>query len=462
MWAHHVLERRASATERVPILIELRGTSPRNLSPLQFLGAWSAQYNLNPQALMRLLVAGRLVIVFEGFDEMALVGDAEMRLKHFKTLWQFTVDKAKLLITGRPNFFLDEQELNAALGIGRPTGNPYSEAVRLAPFDLSQIRAALRAYKPEVGEQIEALAARSSRFFDLVSRPSLLHVVAVLWEREDLFGKVDQLTSAFVLELFVRYSYRRQGLKERDSPDFMALTSPEREYFMRGIATFMAARHLPNQISGAQLNEIVAGLVESIPDSVSSEAAALSGETRMPLRRRVNDSKHGLESVRTDVRACGLLVDDPAAPGTFRFGHKSFMEYLFAAVIAERISAPDGPKARSILSATGASIEDVLYLPTAVDFLAELLGGSGAGRGGEGHEAVARKLFDSIMRLGAVRSRLMRLGISFVVLVSWLLSKLVPSLATRKDLAFSSCCCLFLSVLCLPSLYCLSFHAVGW
>src|ERR1051326_3963045 len=106
---------------------------------------------------------------------MALVGDVEMRLKHFRTLWQFCYPRAKILITGRPNFFLDEEEMKAALGIDKPVGNrPYCEALRLVPFTPAQIAASLRAYKPAVREQICSLAEKNPRFLELVSRPSLL------------------------------------------------------------------------------------------------------------------------------------------------------------------------------------------------------------------------------------------------------------------------------------------------
>lgn len=377
MWAYHVITGARNLPGRIPILIELRGTSPRNLTPLSLLGAWSVHYNINAQALMRLHIAGRLVIIFEGFDEMALVGDAEMRLKHFRTLWQFAYPKAKILITGRPNFFLDEEEMTAALGISKPVGDrPYCDPLRLVPFNPEQIRDALRAYKPTVHEQIYALVTKNPRFLDLVSRPSLLHIVAVLWERERLFEKVDQLTSAFVMDLFIRHSYRRQGLKEFDSPDFMALTTMEREYFMTGIASYMAAESLPNQITVAQLGDVITDLINSIPDSVSTESSAISGETTQPLLTRLRGREDGAEHVKTDVRACGLLIDDPATPGTFRFGHKSFMEYLFAAVVAERIQSTESEKARAVLSATGARIENLLSLPVAIDFLSEMLVGN--------------------------------------------------------------------------------------
>ncbi|MFZ1221585.1 MAG: hypothetical protein WAO00_20030, partial [Chthoniobacterales bacterium] len=348
---------------RIPLLIELRGMSPRNLTPLQLLGAWSSQYNLNPQALLRLHIAGRLILIFEGFDEMTLVGDAEMRLKHFRTLWQFSYPNAKIVITGRPNFFLDETEMKSALGIYKPTTeNAYCQALRLLPFDTHQIMDSLRAHKEDVRSQICALVLSNPRFRELVSRPSLLHIVSVLWEREELSKKVDRLDSAYIMDLFVRHSYRRQGRKEADSPEFMALTTAEREYFMQGIAAYMASHRLPNQITGAQLSELVELLILIAPDSLSAEASTISGEIRNPLRQRLVGSEHGVDHVKTDVRACGLLVDDPAAPGTFRFGHKSFMEFLFAAVLADTINT-GRERSRAILKATHATIADMIDLP---------------------------------------------------------------------------------------------------
>ena len=377
MLTHHILSQHESQNTmaRIPILIELRGTSPRNLTPLQMLGAWAAQYNINPQALLKLHIAGRLLLIFEGFDEMALVGDAEMRLKHFKTLWQFCYPKAKILITGRPNFFLDEEEMKAALGISKPMGDrPYCEAIRIAPFNVEQISESLRNQKPLVKDQICSLAAKNSRFLELVSRPSLLHIVSVLWEKEQLSEKIERLNSAYIMDLFVRHSYRRQGLKEVDGSEFMALTSPEREYFMTGIATYMAANQLPNQITKAQLNDLVENLIASMPDSISTESPAITGESTRPLHLRLQNTEHGVEHVKTDVRACGLLVDDPAALGTFRFGHKSFMEFLFAALLADYIQTESPIKARAIMKVTNAKIDDILGLPVALDFLSELLG----------------------------------------------------------------------------------------
>lgn len=415
MWVYHRITT-YHTPDRVPLIIELRGTSPRNLTPLALLGAWASQYNINAQALMKLLIAGRLALIFEGFDEMALVGDSEMRLKHFRTLWQFAYPKAKVLITGRPNFFLDEEEMKASLGISKPVaGRPYCEALRLAPFKPQQIREALRAYSSNLQSQIYLISKKGGKFLELVSRPSLLHIVAVLWDREQLYEKIDQLTSAYVMDLFVRHSYRRQGIKALESQDFMALTSLEREYFMSGIAAYMAHHHLPNQITNLQLNELIAHLIEFIPDSVSIDSSAISGESTQPLRERIKGTDYGSDHVKTDVRACGLLVDDPATSGTFRFGHKSFMEYLFAALLYDHIQNVEPNRTQALINATGTRIEDLLAIPEATDFLSELLRG-GLASNVSNDVATAKRFFQMIFGAGII-GVIAKLGIIYEITI---------------------------------------------
>lgn len=376
MFTHHIICKiKDKLPKRIPILVELRGKSPRDLQPLELLGAWASKYRIDPQALMRLHISGRLVLIFEGFDEMALIGNSELRLRHFRALWKFCYPEAKIMITGRPNFFLDDNEMKTALGIIKPVSDrPYCQAVRLAPFNTQQIREALRVHNVVIQEQICTLAEREPRFLELVSRPSLLHVVAILWEKEALYEKTDLLNSAYVMDCFVRSSYRRQGLKAQDARDFMALNSSERDYFMCGIATYMAAKKLGNQIPNETLNELIDNLIEEIPDSVSTSSSEILGEDTKPLHKRIKEPKEDIEHIKTDVRTCGLLVDDPCAPGTFKFGHKSFMEFLFSVVVKEYIWDSNPEKARAIRKNTDFPLEAILDLPVSIGFLAEMIG----------------------------------------------------------------------------------------
>lgn len=342
---HHLLEEAARGKSvRIPLLIELRGRSPRNQQPLELLGAWAAPFRISPRALMRLHAAGRLLLIFEGFDEMALIGDARERLQHFVRLWEFAFPQAKIILTGRPNFFLDEPERRRALGIAKPAlDRAWCDAWRLSQFGTSQIALALRHHPPAVREQILGAAAQNERFRELVSRPSILHVAASFWEREHLAEKTENLTAGDVMGLFVRSSYRRQGLKEGNASSFMALSEAEREYFMVGISCWMFRYDLPNQIDSAQLDRAIERLIELAPPRLDS--SSIAGQCSLSsLSDRIRASDKAIEHIKTDVRTCGLLVDDPTASGTFRFGHKSIMEYLFATLWLEL--ARDGVASR--------------------------------------------------------------------------------------------------------------------
>ncbi|MFO0889149.1 MAG: TIR domain-containing protein [Isosphaeraceae bacterium] len=333
MFAYRLINREGGPP-RIPILIELRGRSPRSMTPRDILGIWANQNRVDAESLEKLNEAGRLLLILEGFDEMDLVGDAARRTEHFLALWRLCGPKSKLLITGRPNFFLDNQERDRALRIDRSAaGRPYCEPVYLMPFDLRQIREALRRLDERTCAQICSLAERDAKFREVIGRPSLLYIVGLIWTSERLGERESGINSAVVMDLFIRRSEARQESKTEGSPNFMFLTAAERSYFMQGVAAYMAARRLPNQITAEQLDEAIELLCEAIPDEVSTGPPP-GPSLAEPLNRRIKQSTHGMDSVKTDVRSCGLLAVDLSKTGTFRFAHKSFMEYLTAQVLA--------------------------------------------------------------------------------------------------------------------------------
>lgn len=334
---------------RIPIMFELRGKSPRTLREDELLSTWAGRYGIDTRALMKLLIAGRILLIFEGFDEVDLSGDVDARIEHFKVMWGLCYPKAKILVTGRPNYFLDDVELKAALGIQDPSlERPYCQAMFLAPFGMNEISNSLRKLDPDTRKGIMDLAHANERFNDIVSRPSLLHVVGTLWHRENLAQYGDRISSALIMDLFVRNSLERQASKAQKydftppmggnaKPSFMALNTHERAYFMEGIAVYMLINQLPNQISAKQLESAVRLLIDAIPESVTLKADAQSGESRKPLRQRydLKNKPEEVQTILTDVRACGLLVPDLSRSGSFKFGHKSFMEFLAGKAFAQ-------------------------------------------------------------------------------------------------------------------------------
>jgi len=351
-----------NSSTRIPIIIELRGTSPRNLSPFGFLATWSKDFGVNSQAMLQLLIAGRLLIIFEGFDEVDLAGDREMRLRHFESLWQFAHDNAKLLFTGRPNFFFDEKELELALLIQQPSETtPYCQAIYLESFNLPQIQSALyqlKTLQPTIQQEILALAEANPKFLDVVARPSILRMVASIWKEAKLSEYKERINSAYVMELFINKTSERQVAKEqktadREGREFSRLNSQERIYFMQGIAAYMVVHELPNQISAEDLNKITRQLLDNLPEqAVSKLLSSIESRRCKLLRERIdfkNNPRFAIESIQTDVRSCGLLVSDLTKSNTFKFAHKSFMEFLAAKVYADWLTRQClSPEARHI------------------------------------------------------------------------------------------------------------------
>jgi hypothetical protein len=403
--SYHLIEQSLiDSTTRIPILIELRGRSLRSLSAEELLASWALHYHIDVKALLHLHMAGRLLLIFEGFDEIDLSGDTEDRINHFSTIWQLNYEKAKIIITGRSNFFLDNEEIKRALGSTEQTQSLY-----LYPFDMKQIELGLRNFPPQTRKEIITLADRNLKFQDVVGRPSLLFMVASLWQRLDKPQR-ENINSATIIDLFIRQTLKRQQEKHNTRP-FMILNSAERHYFMMGIAAYMGAKHLPNQVSNTQLNKAVVELIEGLPEVVSKSVSTVNGEDRRSLRDHTRfewNTKYSeiLNKIQTDVRSCGLLVSDTSKDGTFKFSHKSYMELLQAQAINQRMSDNeiDRYSGNSIYNIWNFSITELQDSDEGIGFLAELLNTDLNKRGVVEENAIANELLD-VLVLGKIAEK---------------------------------------------------------
>jgi hypothetical protein len=353
----------ASDVDRQPIIIELRGKSPRNMPMSELVAAWAYRFNYNVKAILTLLREGRLVVILEGFDELDMVGDKLRRLEHFKKLWEFSRYKnSKVIITGRPNLFLNNDEARNYLQLSNGEKTTFHvKALKLEPFDRQQIDLALRgvseSIRTEILEQYDN-CKEGKGFADLIARPSTLFQTSVIWDSID---KTD-LNSSKIINNFIEHAYKRQAEKllsiggtDLESP---VLTAKEREYFMLGIAVGMVSHvGYSNQISGSGLEHLVMRLSLSIPKCCSEDHH--TGSLR--LHDRLQDDV--IESIYNDVRTSGILVRDLASYDSFKFAHKSFLESLFATFIKNKINSDDrGKRLISNAIAEALSISDVFAL----------------------------------------------------------------------------------------------------
>lgn len=334
--AYRLLNKIEVESKRIPIIIELRGRYIKQYQDTnEILNLWAMSFNINPLALQELHSAGRLLLIFEGFDELELTGDKQIRKEHFRKLWEFSIPNSKIIITGRPNYFISDNEMKALLRLGQKQaeGSIYCETINLCRFSFEQIKSAMRQIEKHVREEIINVytkQAKDSSFVDLVSRPSLLFLTGLIWEKENLSQKIDNINSADVIKAFLNNCYKRQDEKD-DKNKKAIMISEERAYFMQGVAIALVKHHgYTNQISAEELEKIIEKLLQTFPDAITRNSV---NAEQTPLKERL-DKEHLMPTIYTDIRSCGVLVKDLSKENTFRFAHKSFLEVLVAEFIA--------------------------------------------------------------------------------------------------------------------------------
>jgi hypothetical protein len=181
-----------------------------------------------------------------------------------------------------------------------------------------------------------------------------------------------RVMSAQVIDRFVAHSYERQAEKEKKL-GFMTLTTTERRYFHEGLAVFMAIKGTTNQITGTDMEAVVERLYKSYPDNSHIVPDIIMERDYAPLKRRLADPDSAIETIATDVRTHGILVDDPARPGAFRFAHKSFYELLYAKSFACDLLDVEPTIYKAIRTAMDGSMGQISQTGQIIRFFAEVL-----------------------------------------------------------------------------------------
>ncbi|MGB1207400.1 MAG: NACHT domain-containing protein [Chitinophagales bacterium] len=323
--------------QRIPILVELGGSSPRTMTANDMLSKCiNAFSGGDAKKLLELHKAGKLLFIFDGFDEMDLVGDTELLFSHFRSLWQFTNEpNAKIIIAGRPNLFTDNKERRKALGIRPPRLNAaYTRAIYLNQLNAAQVEQVLDKVTEKTKLEIldaQQQAGERSSFAELIRRPSTLFQLSAIWDSEMAINK-NKLNSATVIGKFIEKSYERQQSKEKLNSE--RLTSIERNYFLIGIAINMMLKNdYTNKIKANELRATIELLWNQYPEKLSPYQTTQDGQ-KASLKIRLKNNKHALETITRDVMAGGILVQDLSGSDVFRFSHKSYMEYLVSAFYA--------------------------------------------------------------------------------------------------------------------------------
>jgi hypothetical protein len=182
----------------IPVLITMRDLEKgRTLDELP--AQHMARHDEDPfhgSAFRYLLREGRIALLFDGFDELALRTSYERVPQHFATLREAAAGAAKVVVTSRHQYFATDQSIRNSLGddVHRLPG---SRIIRLAPLESAQRRElVVRTFDDNraADEFMEALR-NVPNLLDLATNPRMLAFM-IRWYREGILTRAALAQSA--------------------------------------------------------------------------------------------------------------------------------------------------------------------------------------------------------------------------------------------------------------------------
>lgn len=326
-FCRRLASRLAAAGGRVPISIALRDYSRAYDIEQVLTDALANRFGVELaggyKTIRRLSDEGRLLLIFDGFDEMERrASDYRTALDNFWEIAKLISPRAKILLTCRTAFFRHRTEESEVLE-GKPKGAARDavrvvdrddvidlagrhefEVAHLSEFNDEQIGQALRKRVPDSWEPVLEAIRRLPNIEDLSHRPVLLGMIA-----ETLPG----IATNHDLNLATLYEqYTGNLLRQRVE----TIPAAERRFFVQELAWEMQS-----------LQRL------SIPWSEFPD--------RVQLHFGVKDDPARAAFLDRDIRTQSYLVRDGA--GNYRFAHKSMMEFFVATKLAPLLAQGKGP-----------------------------------------------------------------------------------------------------------------------
>jgi len=309
---------------RIPILISLRDyAKAMNLEQLvtDFLvNRYAIQAGYD--AFRRFNADGKLVLLFDGFDEVAQKVDYQTTVDNFEELARAVETRSKVVLTCRTPYFRTSREAEELLSRREQlpeswelsgslidlTDRPNFEIVHLLPFDRDDIQAMLRAHFPAEWEGYWQQIESTYNLAELAQRPVLLDMIAR--SLPDLQpGQV--VNAARLYEAYTDLWLARDEEKGRK-----LITRADKRLFMQELGLGMLRRQ-----------------------ELSIHYSRLPERVRAHFRLEKADE---IDYFEHDIRTCSFLNRDPE--GNYRFVHKSFQEFFVAQWLAPKLldgSAPE-------------------------------------------------------------------------------------------------------------------------
>lgn len=329
----------------IPLFIELRSLDKAH-SVEGLVAAHLANHGedlINLKAFRYMLRQGRIVLLFDGFDELVTRVTYQRAADHLETLLGAAEDKAKVVVASRTQHFKSHEQVFTALGerVGTLQGR---RIFAVEDFTPAQIRAYLVGRYDGSEERADRrlrLLGGIQDLLDLAGNPRMLGFIADLEEERlrAVAGTQQAISAAGLYEEILRAWLAHEE---------------ERTHGVAGTPGGMRLDELWQAVTTLAMRLWETGETLLRLADLTEVADTLSGLAggRLSADQRVHAMGSGSLLVRTDE-------------GLFGFIHASVIEWLVAAEIARQLT--DGTERPAALSVRPLS-------QLAVDFLCDLAG----------------------------------------------------------------------------------------
>lgn len=251
---------------------------------------------------------GQILLILDGFDEMASRGNYQVTLRNFRELNRSAVGRAKIILSCRTHYFTDHRDVQRFLGGSQAQSFPvfYTDLYReiaarpnflltyLQEFDLDQVEAYLEARCGKKAAAVQEFIRSTYNLEELSRRPVLLEMIVS--SANTLGRQTGPVTAGILYQV-----YTDIWLSRNDWSSSVLDLATKTELLER-----LAARAISQP--GFQL------YYAEIPRLIRSWRPGLTDLDEKEIDR--------------ELRTASFLVRN--ANGDYSFSHRSFLEFFYA------------------------------------------------------------------------------------------------------------------------------------
>ena len=324
-----------TGTVRVPVLVSLRNYA-KALSVKSLVNDWLAdrkKFASGGFAAFDLLnQEGKLLILLDGFDEMATRADERIMLENFRELKKLVHPRSKVILTCRTHYFQTRGQADSILTdrqADEELEDPGTVMVELAPLSPEQIESIVRRRADNPQEVLDAIR----RIYDLehlAQRPVLLDVILTTVPHLNESGETtgERLNAGRLYQIYTDLWIQKDIWRTR-------LNAEQRAKLMEALAV----RMYTSETLSVHFRELKVFIREELGEQVAT----------------LTD----LDYFDYDIRTCSFVRRDDQ--GNYSFMHKSFQEYFLARYFVRELTS-EGTAGSQIFASRRLPREVALFL----------------------------------------------------------------------------------------------------